>query len=767
MGKVIFGYNDLLTQNPELASEWHPSKNGELTPDCVTIHSGKKFWWLGKCGHEWEATIDSRSRGNGCPYCAGQKAIKGENDLKTVNPDLTSEWHPTKNGDLTPDLFMQGSGKKVWWQCSNGHEWQSIIYNRSKGKGCPYCAGHIAIKGVNDLATVNPKLASEWHPTKNNDLFPENVLPNSRKKVWWLGNCGHEWKAIIESRNAGNSCPYCSGKKVLKGFNDLASVNPALVNEWHPTKNDNLTPEMITAKSNKKVWWRCSKGHEWQTVIISRNSGSGCPICNQEKQTSFAEQTIFFYLKNFFPEAVNRDRSFGKELDIYIPSIRVAIEYDGSYYHKKTKKDEQKNDWCQKHDISLIRIRERECPVLVGCEIIIRNDNDDKSLEDAIIALMNLLNIQDVVIDIDRDRQSIYNAYIMQEKEQSLLAINPELAKEWHSTKNGNLTPDMVTAGSQKRVWWQCSNGHEWQAVINSRSSGSGCPYCAGKKVLKDFNDLATINPQLASEWHPTKNDGLTPETVTTNSGKKVWWQCSKGHEWQSTIDNRSKGKGCPYCAGQITAKGESDLVTVNPKLASEWHPTKNGELAPDCVTTYSNKKVWWLGKCGHEWDATINHRSNGRGCPYCTNKKVLKGFNDLTTINPKLAKEWHPTKNGDLKPDMVMAGSDKVVWWLGKCGHEYQASLYNRNNGRNCPYCAGNRILKGFNDLATKYPELAAEWHPTKNGELTPDMVMLGSRRKVWWQCSKRHEWQATVTHRSKGTDCPYCRKMKSKNHD
>ena len=130
-------------------------------------------------------------------------------------------------------------------------------------------------------------------------------------------------------------------------------------------------------------------------------------------------------------------------------------------------------------------------------------------------------------------------------------------------------------------------------------------------------------------------------------------------------------------------------LSIVYPELAREWHPTKNGGLTADSVTLGSNKKVWWLGKCGHEWEAVIYKRVNGRGCPYCSGKRVLKGFNDLGTKNPELAKEWHPTKNGDLTPYDVTSGSSKKVWWLGKCGHEWEASIVNRSRLESgCPFC-------------------------------------------------------------------------------
>ena len=200
--------------------------------------------------------------------------------------------------------------------------------------------------------------------------------------------------------------------------------------------------------------------------------------------------------------------------------------------------------------------------------------------------------------------------------------LKSNLFAEWHPTKNGSLTPNMVTAGSAKKVWWLCPKGHEWESTVAFRSRGSGCPYCSGKKVLSGENDLATLNPSLASEWHPTKNGSLTPNMVTAGSSKKVWWLCSKGHEWETKVSTRNRGHGCPYCSSwHKTTVTEESLAKLNPSLAIEWHPTKNGSLTPNMVTVGSSKKVWWLCSKGHEWEALVNSRNHGSGCPVCIKK--------------------------------------------------------------------------------------------------------------------------------------------------
>ena len=247
-------------------------------------NSDKKVWWKCGKGHEWHARIDSRNNGNGCPYCSGLFAVKGENDLQTVNPTLAKEWNYEKNNGLTPEDVLTNSHKKVWWKCSEGHEWQATIDSRNTGIGCPYCSGRYAVKGENDLQTVNPVLAKEWNNEKNGNLKPESFLANSHKKVWWKCSKGHEWQATIGSRNSRCGCPYCSGRLAIRGESDLQTVNPTLATEWNYEKNDGLTPMDVMPSSDKKVWWKCNKGHEWQARIADRNRERGCPECYREKR---------------------------------------------------------------------------------------------------------------------------------------------------------------------------------------------------------------------------------------------------------------------------------------------------------------------------------------------------------------------------------------------------------------------------------------------------------------------------------------------------
>jgi hypothetical protein len=178
--------------------------------------------------------------------------------------------------------------------------------------------------------------------------------------VWWKCSKGHEWEAVIAHRNNGSGCPYCAGKKVLKGYNDLKTINPDLAKEWNWEKNGDLKPENVTANSGKKVWWKCSKGHEWQVAIASRNYGNGCPICKSERATSFPEYAIEFYLKKYGLDVIHTYREKGYELDIYIPSKKIAIECNGIYWHSKNNSSFHQNKYkeCRQKGIQLLTIWE-------------------------------------------------------------------------------------------------------------------------------------------------------------------------------------------------------------------------------------------------------------------------------------------------------------------------------------------------------------------------------------------------------------------------
>ena len=421
-------------------------------------------------------------------------------------------------------------------------------------------------------------------------------------------------------------------------------------------------------------------------------------------------------------------------------------------------------------------------------------------------------------------------------KDYNLAALYPNIAKEWHPTKNGKLKPEDCYPKSPKKFWWKCSLGHEWQTSIFHRTvKNNNCRFCIRVKKNDSLNYLD--NHPLAKEWHPTKNGNLKPNQFTLGSGKVVWWQCEKGHEWKTRIGNRArKGTGCPKCKPH-TSKPELYLLSELESLFDVvHHRLKINSLEVDIFIDDI--------KLGIEYDGAFFHKDRlfedknkknklkdfGINMINIREKPLSKIFeNDLIikqnedfqniTINllikilktqnlkakhlkivknyisngkqenseqykrlisllpgplpgysfkdrcPKFVNEWHPTKNGALKPENTIATSTIKVWWKCGKGHEWEVSPNNRLAGNKCPFCS-NRFVGYGNDLNSKFPEVAKEWHPTKNGNLLPSQIVYGSSKTVWWKCGKGHEWQAKVYNRTKRqTKCRVCWKKSLKN--
>lgn len=414
------------------------------------------------------------------------------------NKNLIAEWDYQKNSDFDPSKLTCGSSYFVWWKCKKGHEWKAQINSRNRGRGCPYCANQKLFVGYNDLATTNPELSKEWNYAKN-ILTPSDVIAGSEIKVWWKCSKGHEWEALISSRNHGNGCPICCNQMLVKGFNDLATTNPELSKEWNYEKN-NFGPDEVQEHANKKAWWKCLKGHEWEADINSRSSGRNCPICAKELQTSFPEKAIYFYLKICFDDAIENYKDSclsNKEIDIYIPSKRIGVEYDGEFWHTNSSRDKEKDLMCKVNDIKLIRIREPKCKKLSSSVCIMLKNKTLNELEKKIDYLINTLLHQNKKIDLKKDKTKIYALMNYQDKTNSLYSKYPKLCDEWDYEKNSPLLPSQVRAGSDKKVWWFCKTcNYSWETRISHRTSGHGCPKCAHNiKAVEQYDkNLKYIN---------------------------------------------------------------------------------------------------------------------------------------------------------------------------------------------------------------------------------------------------------------------------------
>lgn len=693
-GQKISITNSLATLYPQIAAEWHPTKNHALRPSGVTAGNDRKVWWQCKVDsrHQWAASIYNRTRrGSGCPYCSGRKALP-ENSFGARYPKLLSEWHPTKNKSIDPFELTPKSGKKVYWRCKYGHVWSAAIYSRASGRGCPKCVNQL-VDRTNCLATTHPQLAAQWHEELNAPVSPDEVVSGSGTPRWWICGDGHVWRAAPATRKKGHGCPTCAGQRASPTQN-LAIQMPELAKEWHPVKNKGLEPKDLLPGSSKKVWWQCEFGHEWKAIVASRSRGTGCPKCS--RQTSELEISLYCELKTIFPNVRWQEKVEGAECDILLADENIAIEIDGYYWHKdKTAKDLAKNSKLAANGIEVIRIRDKKLGKLRPRDLLFTKYDDCFEITKAILEKFrkgvdanSARKIESYVKAGARQNQREANRLISYlpapPPEQSFAEAYPAFAAEWNCGRNHPITPEMLRPKSNKNVWWQCAAGHEWEMRVSDRARGHGCPYCSGHRVSADYN-FAAKHPKLARQWHPTKNLGLKPEQLTPGSGETVWWLCPEDHEFEMAVYRRASGTGCPICSGRYPTP-ENNLAARFPEIAALWHPTRNGRLRPSEITPHSNKRIWFLCPVGHEWDATAHNAVISKGCPYCLGRRVCFE-NSLAGEKPKLAAEWHPSKNS-IESSEVRPNSNKKVWWVCKKGHEWEATVAHRTSGRGCPKC-------------------------------------------------------------------------------
>ncbi|MET3206231.1 UNVERIFIED_ORG: hypothetical protein ABIB21_003050 [Arthrobacter sp. UYEF13] len=268
----------------------------------------------------------------------------------------------------------------------------------------------------------------------------------------------------------------------------------------------------------------------------------------------------------------------------------------------------------------------------------------------------------------------------------------------------------------------------------------------------------------------------------TSNRNDDQWWSdrfavpladphaekmlmCTQGHVQSKRRARARRGADsdfhCSICTGQRIVPGYNSLGDVMPHLALEWDQQANGELTPYVIGPGYNGKVAWKDQLGHHYEAYVTNRTmQGTGCRFCASKAVLAGFNDLATTHPELTAMWDYEANGELKPSAISAGNaDTVIHLRCNNGHSFHrtpAKLVEA--GGRCQTCRGKILIPGSNDLATVRPDVAAWWHQTKNGLLTPKQIKAGSETKVWWTCLDGHAFETTPAYlsRQKKPTCP-----------
>ena len=543
------------------------------------------------CNYSWSPTPHTLLAGIGCPACSGRVPIKGKNDFATIHPELLDEWDYLLNEEIgiRPEELTARSGKKVHWKCREcGFDWVATPDRRVSGRGCPNCGRRKQVKSrikslisnKGSLAEIHPELLGEWDWEINEKLGldPKRLTSQSNYMAWWkCKKCRNGWQAVITNRVKGVGCPVCANRKIVVGCNDLTTTHKELLIEWEYEKNKQIgvSPEEVTAGSKRKVFWRCKFcEHVWEAYIYSRTGGTGCPKCSQRWQSSIPEQTIIYYLKKIYPNTISRYKASWlglSELDIYVPDLFLGIEYDGQAWHQDVEKDHKKNLLCKEHGIRLLHIREPLCPALPDDCWVYIRT--DKSLKSIDKMVVDVLNMIKKGIDTDIECDVCF----VRDRAEIVLA----------------------------------SGYHEVD------------------------NSIALI-PELKAQWDYELNGGLKPEFFSGGSETKVYWKCLKcNRKWFAAINDRTRGRGCPFCAKKRTVEGETDLRTLYPELMEEWDVERNDAqgVKPEKIAPSSKKEAHWICRvCGWNWKARISNRVYEKaGCPNCWRKRRVLSVQQLT----------------------------------------------------------------------------------------------------------------------------------------
>jgi very-short-patch-repair endonuclease len=726
--------------------------------------------------------------------------------LQVSLPEIAKDWDINKNGDLSPLDIGSRSKEKVWWKCENGHEYEVSVYSRVRSKGCKICnqSEHNKNKRLSRLKTSvsiakkNPHLLEEWDYTKNVKINPNEITYGSNSKVWWKCSNQHEWEATPKVRNRGSGCPICANKQIgnrvrqsaiKKSGQSFAEAYPLLLKEWNFNKNK-INPTELPPKSSYRASWCCQYGHEWESTVTNRtHNQSNCPECNP--QSSRIEIYLLCELRTIFDEVQWRKQFDGVECDIFIPQINLGVEVDGQYWHQnKLEKDREKNNYFKKIGIKIVRVRENGLPPIEGSVIKIEKKNQVQETSNSLIRVIGQFyddhKIDQYLSEGVQKNTDSYNEMISRlpapPPGDTLEDTHPEIAKEWDHKKNFPLTPSLFSRGTNQKFWWICIDGHTWDAAINNRvSKGSGCPICyknnasdiARKSRNKNTQTLDQYRPVYLNMYDLEKNQ-LTPSEVAIKSHIMIWWSCKNGHGFEKRPSDMFKNHDCPAC---------NRLSFKLPEILVEWDYEKNKDKIPEKFHCGSGKKVWWKCSKGHSWKTSISMRT-GRdktGCPDCYNENrsdiyrqaAVERNGSLKDANPIYLVEWDYEKNGNLTPENFTEKSRLKVWWKCIHNHSYEQSISSKYRGSICPECAkilgseSARLsrLKRTGSLSDNHSEVSECWNYYKNENLLPTEISSGSKQKVWWKCSKNHEWELSIlsmTDKRRSYICPVCKNKK-----
>jgi RNase P subunit RPR2 len=269
-------------------------------------------------------------------------------------------------------------------------------------------------------------------------------------------------------------------------------------------------------------------------------------------------------------------------------------------------------------------------------------------------------------------------------------------------------------------------------------------------------------HPEFETYYDTEKNERPF-NTYSNMSNENAWWKCEKGHSFEQSIMNYSRqGRfECPVCTNKILVKGENDLESQYPDLASEFDIEKNGTTPDMILSSHTNAEIWWKCNEGHEFQRSVWYRVNQvNDCPVCNRSFIIKGVNDFQTAYPDVVKIWDYQKNGR-GPDTISDIDTRKYSFKCTLGHQYETQLSTAiNHNFECLVCTNEIVKEGINSLLDTHEELAKEFSPKE--ERKPYEFNKNYSYSIKWKCPTCNgEYRYPINKREFGDDsCPYCNK-------
>lgn len=518
---------------------------------------------------------------------------------------------------------------------------------------------------------------------------------------------------MLYSKKENVGCPYCSNKTIKKGLNDIFTINPSWKKYWDYNGNEKrgINPYKLSRNSHIKASWICSicekkfvrSLSKTKTVVLCSDCSINNGVTNRIK--TYTEK--YGSLSKMYPE-------IAKEWDYEKNSVLKPNDV--------TSHSSQKVWWIcpnghsYKSSISH-KVDGSCCP---KC-------SKEKSISFPEKAIVYYLK------KVDKEIIESYQPDFLNGKEIDIFIKNKNIGIEF--------------------------DGAVWHKDISRDLEKNKMCFDNGITLYRIRESKCPVLNSTSKDIYVKMNDNYKSLDIV------IFKLIKRLYDKEIIVDiNQDRMEILKLVSYTIKQRS---LESLFPEISKEWDYDKNKGLLPSQFYATSSRKVWWICPKGHSYDCSISHRTtDNNGCPYCSNQKVLKGYNDLATTNPKLLKEWDYEKNNKngVFPYNVFQGTHKKVWWKCDKGHEWEASISNKNR-RGCPVCSNTLIVKGVNDITTTHKKVLSMWDFEDNSKnnVFPENFSYGSSQKVWWICPLcGNKWQQRINHIVNGVGCPKCKNIK-----